>query len=30
MPFAFLALCVGMMLAGAWLACRPGILEDRW
>jgi CP family cyanate transporter-like MFS transporter len=30
MPFAFLALCVGVMLAGAWLACRPGILEERW
>ena len=30
LPFAFLALCVGVMLAGAWLACRPGILEDRW
>lgn len=29
-PFAFLALCVGVMLAGAWLACRPGVLEDRW
>jgi CP family cyanate transporter-like MFS transporter len=30
MPFAFLTLCVGVMLAGAWLACRPGILEERW
>jgi CP family cyanate transporter-like MFS transporter len=29
-PFAFLALCVAVMLAGAWLACRPAILEDRW
>ena len=28
--FAFLATCVGVMLAGAWLACRPGMLEDRW
>ncbi len=30
LPFAFLALCVGVMLAGAWYACRPGHLEDRW
>ena len=30
LPFAFLALCVGVMLAGAWLACRPGWLEERW
>lgn len=30
LPFAFLALCVGAMVAGAWLACRPGLLEDRW
>ncbi|KAF1687710.1 MFS transporter [Pseudoxanthomonas broegbernensis] len=30
LPFAFLALCVGVMLAGAWFACRPGFLEDRW
>src|SRR5690606_19290617 len=28
--FAFLAACVGLMLCGAWLACRPGYLEDRW
>ena len=28
--FAFLATCVGVMLAGAWLACRPGLLEERW
>ena len=30
LPFAFLALCVGVMVVGAWLACRPGLLEDRW
>ena len=30
LPFVFLALCVGVMLAGAWRACRPGLLEDRW
>ena len=30
LPFAFLTLCVGVMLVGAWLACRPGILEERW
>ena len=30
LPFAFLASCVGVMLAGAWLACRPGWLEERW
>ncbi|AKC85587.1 CynX/NimT family MFS transporter [Pseudoxanthomonas suwonensis] len=30
LPFAFLVLCVGVMLAGAWLACRPGLLEERW
>jgi CP family cyanate transporter-like MFS transporter len=30
LPFGFLVLCVGVMLAGAWLACRPGILEERW
>ena len=29
-PFAFLALCVAVMVAGAWLACRPGYLEERW
>ena len=28
--FAFLSVCVGVMLVGAWLACRPGLLEDRW
>lgn len=28
--FAFLSVCVGVMLAGAWLACRPGMLEERW
>ena len=28
-PFAFLALCVGVLVAGAWFACRPGVLEDR-
>ena len=30
LPFAFLALCVGVMLCGARLACRPAVLEDRW
>jgi len=30
LPFAFLVVCVGVMLAGAWLACRPGMLEERW
>ncbi|WP_374013748.1 MFS transporter [Pseudoxanthomonas koreensis] len=30
LPFAFLALCVGVLLTGAWFACRPGYLEDRW
>ena len=30
LPFAFLTLCVGVMLVGAWLACRPGYLEERW
>ncbi|MGY1409442.1 MULTISPECIES: CynX/NimT family MFS transporter [unclassified Luteimonas] len=28
--FAFLVLCVGLMLAGAWQACRPRMLEDHW
>jgi CP family cyanate transporter-like MFS transporter len=28
--FAFLLLCVGLMLAGAWQACRPCLLEDHW
>ncbi len=28
--FAFLLLCVAVMLAGAWQACRPRMLEDRW
>lgn len=28
--FAFLVACVAVMLAGAWRACRPGFLEDRW
>jgi len=30
LPFGFLALCVLVMLTGAWLACRPGVLEERW
>ncbi|WP_028918983.1 CynX/NimT family MFS transporter [Pseudoxanthomonas suwonensis] len=30
LPFGFLALCVLVMLAGAWQACRPGVLEERW
>lgn len=30
LPFAFLTLCVGVMLVGAWLACRPGLLEQHW
>lgn len=29
-PFAFLALCVVLMVAGAWQACRPRMLEDHW
>ena len=28
--FAFLLLCVAVMLAGAWQACRPRMLEDHW
>jgi len=28
--FLFLAVCVGLMLCGAVLACRPAWLEDRW
>jgi len=30
LPFAFLALCVVVMVTGAWLACRPGHLEEQW
>ncbi len=28
--FAFLLLCVGLVLVGAWFACRPRLLEDCW
>lgn len=27
-PFAFLLLCVGVLVAGGWLACKPRYLED--
>jgi CP family cyanate transporter-like MFS transporter len=30
LPFAFLASCVGVLLAGAWFACKPQVLEDHW
>ncbi|MHC9085454.1 CynX/NimT family MFS transporter [Luteimonas sp. RIT-PG2_3] len=30
LPFAFLALCVVVMVFGAWQACRPRMLEDHW
>lgn len=30
MPFAFLAACVGVLLVGGYLACRPRWLEDTW
>ncbi|MET0289374.1 MAG: MFS transporter [Pseudoxanthomonas sp.] len=30
LPFAFLAVCVGVLLVGAWFACKPQMLEDHW
>ena len=30
LSFAFLLLCVALMVAGAWQACRPRMLEDQW
>lgn len=29
-PFAMLAVAVGVLLVGGWLACRPRMLEDTW
>lgn len=29
LPFLFLTACVAVMLAGAWLACRPRMLEEQ-
>ncbi|MFT3762926.1 MAG: MFS transporter [Pseudoxanthomonas sp.] len=29
-PFAFLLLCAGLAVTGAWFACRPRRLEDCW
>lgn len=29
-PMAFLAACVGVLLVGGYLACRPRYLEDTW
>ncbi|MDR7133359.1 CP family cyanate transporter-like MFS transporter [Lysobacter niastensis] len=29
-PFAFLGLCLLVLLLGGWLACRPRMLEDTW
>jgi CP family cyanate transporter-like MFS transporter len=29
-PFAFLLVCVGVLVAGGWLACKPRHLEDSW
>ncbi|MCD9029591.1 MFS transporter [Luteimonas sp. BDR2-5] len=29
-PFAMLAVAVAVLLAGAWMACRPRWLEDTW
>lgn len=30
LPMAFLAVCVGVLLVGGYLACRPRYLEDTW
>ncbi len=30
LPFAFLGLCLGVLAAGGWMACRPRMLEDSW
>ncbi len=29
-PFAMLAVAVGVLLIGGWLACKPRWLEDTW
>lgn len=29
-PFAMLAVAVGVLIVGGWLACRPRMLEDTW
>ncbi|WP_141452450.1 MFS transporter [Pseudoxanthomonas sp. z9] len=29
-PFGFLMLCVGVLLGGGYLACKPRFLEDTW
>ncbi len=29
-PFAFLGVAVLVLLAGAWQACKPRMLEDTW
>ena len=29
-PFAFLLVCLAVLLTGGWLACRPRMLEDTW
>lgn len=30
LPFAFLTLAVFVLIGGAWLACKPRMLEDTW
>ncbi len=29
-PFAFLLVCLAVLLVGGWLACQPRMLEDTW
>lgn len=29
-PFAFLGVCLAVLLVGGWLACQPRMLEDTW
>ena len=29
-PFAFLGLCLVVLLVGGWMACQPRLLEDTW
>jgi CP family cyanate transporter-like MFS transporter len=29
-PFGFLVLCIGVLLVGGYLACKPRFLEDTW
>ena len=29
-PFALLLVALGVLLAGAWQACKPRMLEDTW